>query len=352
MELILRVVGWPDEITDRPPLIARFDHSGGLIGRAETARLSLPDPKRTVSRFHGHVSYDGGAFFLEDMGSTNPPLVNGKPIPLGQRHQIRPGDRLRIGQYTIAVEFEDPDFPQTMLLDPSTRIGEFEPETAADRTQVIVREAQGTRTAVAVDELWRAFLDGAQIELELPQGPRPELMRTVGAVLRSLLAGVRKLAVTRPAEPSQDGADAPLRSRDNNPLRFAADDRRALVAMLKPPPPGFLPATAAIDDLLHDLSLHTSASRAAAIGLSEKILARIAPATLERRFASDLPFFARLPLVRKARLWQIYVDEMRALGAGNANASADMLRKAYADALAAELARRKNRRQAQQQPSG
>jgi hypothetical protein len=56
--------------------------------------------------------------------------------------------------------------------------------------------------------------------------------------------------------------------------------------------------------------------------------------------------------VRQARLWQIYVDEMRALGAGNANASADMLRKAYADALAAELARRRNRRQAQPQPPG
>jgi type VI secretion system protein ImpI len=344
MELVLRVVGWPDEVTDRPPLIARFDHSGGLIGRAETARLSLPDPKRTVSRFHSHVSYDAGAFFLEDMGSTNPPLVNGRPIPVGQRHQIRPGDRLRIGQYTVAVEFEDPDFPSTMLLDPATRIAEHDEETSFERTQVIVREAAGLRSSVAVEEFWRAFLEGAQIDLDLPQGPRPELMRLVGGILRSLLAGVRRLAMTR-SEAHAEPDSAPLRSRDNNPLRFAADDRRALIALLKPPAVGFLPGSAAVDELLYDMTQHSAASRAAAISLAERILTRIAPTTLERRINSAFPLLLRLPWVRKARLWDVYLEEMRTLGAGNGNASAEMLRKAYGEALAAELSRmRKARR--------
>jgi FHA domain-containing protein len=346
MELVLRVVGWPDEVTDRPPIIARFDASGGLIGRAETARLSLPDPKRTVSRFHGHVSYDAGAYFLEDMGSTNPPLVNGRPIPAGQRHQIRPGDRLRIGQYTIAVEFEDPEFPPTLLLDPSTRIGQHQDEdTAVERTQVLVREAAGPRPGAAADEIWRAFLDGAQIELELPQGPRPELLRLVGVLLRTLLSGVRRIAVARTEIGADAAESAPLRSRDNNPLRFAADDRRAMVALLKPPPSGFLPGPAAVEDLLGDLSHHAAASRAAAIGISERILARIAPASLERRVGVGFPLLGLLPAFRKARLWDLYVEEMRALGAGNANAIADMLRKAYGETLASELARsRKGRR--------
>jgi predicted component of type VI protein secretion system len=280
------------------------------------------------------------------MGSTNPPLVNGRSIPIGQRHQIRPGDRLRIGQYTIAVEFDDPDFPSTMLLDPATR-ALIDQETAGfDRTQVIVREAPATRaTTVAVDELWRAFLDGAQVDLDLPQGPRPELMRLIGGLLRSLLSGVRRLAMAR-GEAHPESETAPLRSRDNNPLRFAADDRRALVSLLKPPATGFLPGPAAVEELLAELTQHSAASRAAAIALAERILGRIAPNALERRLGPDP--LNKLALLRKARLWDSYVEELRAIGAGNSNASADMLRKAYGEALSAELAKmRKGRRRSE-----
>ncbi|HUN92412.1 MAG TPA: type VI secretion system-associated FHA domain protein [Burkholderiaceae bacterium] len=357
MELLLRVIGWPDEVTERPPLVARFDASGGLIGRAESARLSLPDPKRTVSRFHGHVSYDDGTYYLEDMGSTNPPLVNGRPIPPGQRHQIRPGDRLRIGQYTIAVEFEDPDFPATQLLDPSTRMGlngELDDAANTERTQVLVRESLAVRPAASGDEMWRSFLDGAQVELELPAPARPELLRTAGSLLRVLLAGVRRLAVPR-AEGQGDSEATPLKSRNNNPLRFASDDRRAMAALLRTPPPGFLAGAAAIEDLLADLSNQSAASRAAAISMAERLLARIAPAALERRMVERrAPSMGWFPLLRKARLWDAYVEEMRSMGAGNANAVAEMLRRAHAEALAAEIARMKkaNGRRRETAPSG
>ncbi|MCX8005979.1 MAG: FHA domain-containing protein, partial [Burkholderiaceae bacterium] len=74
MELVLRVLSSGDG-TEVAPLVARFDASGGLIGRADSARLRLPDPKRTVSRFHAHVSFADGKFFIEDMGSPNPVTV-------------------------------------------------------------------------------------------------------------------------------------------------------------------------------------------------------------------------------------------------------------------------------------
>jgi type VI secretion system FHA domain protein len=104
--LALKVISRPDE-SDTTPLAAYFDASGGLIGRAETARLLLPDPKRMVSRFHAHVSYHDGAYYLEDMGSTNPASVNGQPLASGQKVPLKAGDRIRIGHYTIACDLED-----------------------------------------------------------------------------------------------------------------------------------------------------------------------------------------------------------------------------------------------------
>jgi len=50
MDLILKVVEGSNG-AEWGGLQARFDASEGLIGRAETARLSLPDSTRTVSRF-------------------------------------------------------------------------------------------------------------------------------------------------------------------------------------------------------------------------------------------------------------------------------------------------------------
>ncbi|HRK57891.1 MAG TPA: FHA domain-containing protein, partial [Burkholderiaceae bacterium] len=67
MQLILQVVQWPEGVEQRPQM-AYFDTDGGMIGRSETARLSLTDPHRMVSRFHAHVSCRGDTYYLEDMG--------------------------------------------------------------------------------------------------------------------------------------------------------------------------------------------------------------------------------------------------------------------------------------------
>src|SRR5271165_2655711 len=116
MELLLKVVDGPSDGSWRG-LKARFDASGGLIGRAETARLSLPDSSRTVSRFHAHVSCSGEEFFLEEMGSRNAAMINGRALKAGTKELLRPGDEVRVGRFLLAVEFDDPDFPATQVID-------------------------------------------------------------------------------------------------------------------------------------------------------------------------------------------------------------------------------------------
>jgi predicted component of type VI protein secretion system len=337
MDLILRVVAHVDAASTAP-IVARFDAGGGLIGRAETARLILPDTRKTVSRFHANVSCEDGRYYVEDMGSTNPAAVNGARLAAGTRHELRPGDRLQIGDYTIAVEFDDPLFARTVVVE---RPG------ADERTQLVARAAQvaappGTAGAVSADDLWSAFQDGAQIQIELPHGPRPELMRVIGVLLRGSIAGLRRLLQLRAAAKREVDADVTtIRSRNNNPLKFAPDDTRAMTAMLKPPMASFLTGPAAIEDSFADLESHALATNVALHRAIERTLARFDPDELEKRLSGGGVLDALVPMSRKAKLWELYLDQHRAIRREAEDSFEDAFTRAFAEAYEKEVARLK-----------
>ncbi|MEG4346846.1 FHA domain-containing protein [Microcoleus sp. A003_D6] len=51
-----------------------------------------------VSRIHANVRVEGDACYLEDVGSSNGTYVNNTPLPKGNRHRLRPGDRISLGK--------------------------------------------------------------------------------------------------------------------------------------------------------------------------------------------------------------------------------------------------------------
>ena len=51
-----------------------------------------------VSRVHANLRVEGDAYYLEDVGSSNGTYVNGLPLPVGNRHRLRPGDRIALGK--------------------------------------------------------------------------------------------------------------------------------------------------------------------------------------------------------------------------------------------------------------
>ena len=51
-----------------------------------------------VSRVHADIRAEGGAFYLEDTGSSNGTYVNNLPLPAGNRHKLRAGDRISLGK--------------------------------------------------------------------------------------------------------------------------------------------------------------------------------------------------------------------------------------------------------------
>lgn len=51
-----------------------------------------------VSRIHADIRLEGDAYYIEDVGSSNGTYINNLPLPVGNRHRLRPGDRIALGK--------------------------------------------------------------------------------------------------------------------------------------------------------------------------------------------------------------------------------------------------------------
>ncbi len=51
-----------------------------------------------VSRIHADIRVEGDAYYIEDVGSSNGTYVNGMSLLPGNRHRLRPGDRISMGK--------------------------------------------------------------------------------------------------------------------------------------------------------------------------------------------------------------------------------------------------------------
>ncbi|MUG98670.1 FHA domain-containing protein [Scytonema sp. UIC 10036] len=51
-----------------------------------------------VSRIHADIRIEGDAYYIEDVGSSNGTYVNNLPLLPGNRHRLRPGDRISLGK--------------------------------------------------------------------------------------------------------------------------------------------------------------------------------------------------------------------------------------------------------------
>jgi ribosomal protein L40E len=51
-----------------------------------------------VSRIHADIRVEGGIYYIEDVGSSNGTYINNIPLPIGNRHRLRAGDRIALGK--------------------------------------------------------------------------------------------------------------------------------------------------------------------------------------------------------------------------------------------------------------
>lgn len=78
-----------------------------LLGREEGLDIILQDPE--ASRRHSRISWQGGQYFIEDMGSTNGTFVNGVQITTPQ--MLSPGDSIGIGQTALVFQMQGGQVP-------------------------------------------------------------------------------------------------------------------------------------------------------------------------------------------------------------------------------------------------
>ncbi len=79
-----------------------LDRDWLVIGRGRGADAVLAEA--TISRAHAAIGYDEGAFFIQDLGSTNGTSVNGAKV---DRQSLKSGDEIRMGRLIIEVTLPD-----------------------------------------------------------------------------------------------------------------------------------------------------------------------------------------------------------------------------------------------------
>jgi sigma-B regulation protein RsbU (phosphoserine phosphatase) len=89
-----------------PPVGDSFEHvcsaDSLVVGRSSRADLVLSD--RFLSRQHARFYREGEAWMVEDLGSRNTTLLNGRPVTAPS--PVGPGDLVKLSETVIAVEGE------------------------------------------------------------------------------------------------------------------------------------------------------------------------------------------------------------------------------------------------------
>jgi len=195
-------------------------------------------------------------------------------------------------------------------------------------------------THASPDALWAAFCEGAGINIKLPQGLTPELMKVIGQVLNHSIDGTIKLVAVRAAAKQELKADVTIiQARNNNPLKFSPDAGVAIEQLLQPPMRGFMMGPAAVSDVMDDLLGHAIGTMAGMRAALTGVLERFEPARLEGKLAANSVLDSVLPMNRRAKLWELYLQHYKRIRDDAQDDFHDLFGKAFIEAYEEQLDR-------------
>ena len=160
------------------------------------------------------------------------------------------------------------------------------------------------------DVLTEAFLRGAGLNASaLPNGLTPEIMTTIGSLLRSATSGAIDMLAARAATKREVQATVTIISvQANNPLKFLPNADSALLQLLGKKMPGFMRADVAMKDAFEDLRAHEVGVIAGTRAALTEVLGKFDPAVLGDKLTKGSVLESLMPSARKAKLWDMYLE--------------------------------------------
>jgi type VI secretion system FHA domain protein len=338
--------------------VCEFAAGGGTIGRALHNDWILPDPDRFISGQHATIDFRSGAYYLADT-STNGVYINDEDEPIGKRHPRRlfDGDRLRMGDFLIAVSVdegedlaipaapphtatnhlelmvpEEPNKSGIQLLDEEEITGDaaFQSTLFGKRTQRMVRTPAAPVKAeprpaakprpvrrhadtgsLTAEELFDEFLNGlgiARAELH-PSADPAEIMLNAGQVLREFVGGVVELLISRTNLKSMFKLDqTTVLPHHNNPLKLSSNTEATLKQLLIGREGEYLGPLASVREACRDLKFHHDALAEGMSTAFLEIIDRFDPAELQEHFDRSINRKPLLDAFTKLKYWQLYCD--------------------------------------------
>jgi type VI secretion system FHA domain protein len=163
-------------------------------------------------------------------------------------------------------------------------------------------------------------------------------LHAYGELLRELTSGVRELVAARALMKSEFRIPQTIiQPSGNNPLKFSVDLEQALRALLVPKSNGYSEPLIAVREAIADLRAHEVGWIAGMRKAAAKLLAALAPATLENRIEATGLLASLLPAARRARCWEAYEAAYQEVAADLEEDVQGAFREAFATAYAEQV---------------
>ncbi len=280
-------------------LRGKFGVLGGTIGAIEGNTIVLDDPQGRVAPLEANIIAGPGGCVIRNCGA-NPLLVNGTPVATSAEAPLPADAEIAIGPFVLRVA------PAEAAAAPAPAPA----ATVAPAPAAAAPAPQPASAEPAPEALQRALLEGLGVpNLDLPGGLSPELMHTLGEVLREVTQGTIDLLRLRAEAKSRMHANMTMvGSREVNPLKAAWDAGVALQHLLAPQRTDMLDPLQAMTDAYDDLRRHDRGLVAGIDAALAGLLGRFDPAELEKRLGGGGTFDSMMPGGAKAKRWDALVE--------------------------------------------
>jgi sigma-B regulation protein RsbU (phosphoserine phosphatase) len=188
-----------------PPVGEPYEHlceaDSLVVGRSSKADLVLSD--RFLSRQHARFFRDGASWMVEDLGSRNTTLLNGRPVSAPMR--LSPGDQVKLSETVITVgggdsasrrsgaERSDSASSDTIVLRSASELLAQAERESAERLKLLNDVHRALSTSLTLPELLEVVLDRAFAQL----GPEEAVVFLKKGEGRLELAASRRMPNSR-----------------------------------------------------------------------------------------------------------------------------------------------------------